>query len=122
MVKSINTRVDLTQNATWFRSIPTYGKVMLGDRAFEFYNEHNIDDYVQIPWDEMTYVVADVHFHGRYIPRFEIRTKNDGSFRFATRDPKKTLREIRKHLPADHLRQSLSVWQDIKRRFTRKRK
>lgn len=62
MAKSINTKVDLTVDATWFRGIASYGKIMIGDRAFEFYNERNVEDYVQIPWKEVTYVVADVHF------------------------------------------------------------
>lgn len=121
MVKSINTKVDLTVDATWFRSMPSYGKIMIGDKAFEFYNEHNIEDYVQIPWNEVTYVVADVHFGGKYIPRFEIRTKANGNFIFASRDPKKTLRAIRNYIPASHMRKALSVWQKLKRNFSRKK-
>ncbi|WEV71162.1 DUF956 family protein [Lactobacillus sp. ESL0785] len=117
MVKSRNTKVDLTTSATWFRGIATYGKAMVGDRAFEFYNDHNLNDYVQIPWVEVTYVVADVHFHGRYIPRFEIRTRTSGTFIFSTRDNKKTLRAIRQYLPASHLRQALGLWQKLKQRF-----
>lgn len=89
MVKSINTKIDLTGNATWFRGIASYGKMMIGDKAFEFYNERNIGDYVQIPWNEVTYVVADVHFRGKYIPRFEFQTKKNGTFIFSTRDNKK---------------------------------
>ncbi|WP_251716425.1 DUF956 family protein [Lactobacillus agrestimuris] len=120
MVKSINTRVDFTVAATWFRSVPSYGKAMIGDKAFEFYNERNVTDYVQIPWNEVTYVVADVKFKGKYIPRFEIRTRQNGNFIFATREVKKTLREIRKYIPADHMLKSLTIWQKLKRRFTRK--
>ena len=122
MAKSINTRVDLTANATWFRGIASYGKIMIGDRAFEFYNERNVEDYVQIPWKEVTYVVADVHFKGKYIPRFEIRTKSNGKFIFAARKPKEVLRAMRKYVPADHMRKALSMWQQLKQRFTRKKK
>ena len=122
MAKSINTKVDLTVDGTWFRGIASYGKIMIGDKAFEFYNERNVEDYVQIPWEEVTYVVADVHFHGRYIPRFEIRTKFNGKFIFAARGPKKVLRAIRKYVPADHMRKALSIWQQIKQRFTRTKK
>lgn len=122
MVKSINTKVDLTVNGTWFRGMPSYGKVMIGDKAFEFYNERNVTDFVQIPWDEVTYVVADVHFHGKYIPRFEIRTRQNGNFIFVTKDVKKTLREIRNYIPAQRMRKSLTLWQGLKQRFTHKSK
>lgn len=120
MVKSINTSVDLSQNATWFRGMPSYGKIMIGNKAFEFYNERNIVDFVQIPWDEVTLVVADVHFKGKYIPRFEIRTRNAGNFIFATTDAKKALRAIRNYVPSNHMRRALSFWQKLKRRFTSK--
>lgn len=122
MAQSMNKEVDLATNATWFRTMPVYGKIMIGDEAYEFYNEKNVEDYVQIPWDQVTYVVADVHFKGKYIPRFEIRTKKDGKFVFATKDPKKTLRAIRKYVPADHMRQALGVGGTIKLFFTRLKK
>ncbi|MCD5448621.1 DUF956 family protein [Lactobacillus delbrueckii subsp. lactis] len=122
MAQSMNKTVDLAVSGTWFRAMTTYGKVMIGDEAFEFYNGKNVEDYIQIPWDQITYVVADVHFKGKYIPRFEIRTKKDGKFIFITKDPKKTLRAIRKYVPADHMRQALGVWDTIKLFFTRKKK
>ena len=116
MVKSINTKIDLTGNATWFRGIASYGKMMIGDKAFEFYNERNIGDYVQIPWNEVTYVVADVHFRGKYIPRFELRTKKNGTFIFSTRDNKKSLRAIRNYVPANNMRRALSFRKKLKQR------
>lgn len=121
MPKSINTRVDFASDATWFRGISSYGKCMIGDKAFEFYNERNVEDYVQIPWTEVTYVVAVVHFKGKYIPRFELRTKSNGTFIFATKTPKKALRAIRNYVPADHMRKALTIGQKIKRFFTRKK-
>ncbi|QYN54174.1 DUF956 family protein [Lactobacillus panisapium] len=120
MVESQNTKVDLTAEATWFRAVAVYGKAIVGDKAFEFYNELNLSDYVQIQWNEVTYVVADVHFKGRYIPRFEIRTRTSGTFIFTTKNNKETLRAIRKYVPADHMRQALSLWQNLKRRFLSK--
>ncbi len=122
MAQSMNKTVDLAVRGTWFRAMSTYGKVMIGDEAFEFYNEKNVEDYVQIPWDQVTYVVADVHFKGKYIPRFSIRTKKDGEFIFATKDPKRTLRAIRKYVPADHMRKALGVGETIVRFFSRGKK
>ncbi len=82
----MNKEVDLATNATWFRTMPVYGKIMIGDEAYEFYNEKNVEDYVQIPWDQVTYVVADVHFKGKYIPRLksEPRKMASSSLRLRT--------------------------------------
>lgn len=75
MVQSLNTKSEYVDTATWFRGIPTYGKILVGDKGFEFYSDNNPNDYVQIPWNEVTVVVADVYFGGKYIPRFKICTK-----------------------------------------------
>lgn len=50
MVQSLNTKSEYVDAATWFRGIPTYGKVLVGDKGFEFYSDNNPNDYVQIPW------------------------------------------------------------------------
>ncbi len=120
MVQSLNTKSEYVDAATWFRGIPIYGKVLVGDKGFEFYSDNNPNDYVQIPWDEVTVVVADVYFGGKYIPRFKICTEKNGSFIFAARHVKPTLRAIRKHVPADNMRKALTIWQKIKRNFKQK--
>lgn len=108
MAQSQNTRVDLTIKATSFLGLGTYGNVMLGDRAFEFYNEKNPEDYIQIPWDQVDYVAASVLFGGRVIPRFALFTKENGHYAFSTRDNKRTLRAMRAYVPEDRLLKSLS--------------
>lgn len=108
MAQSQNTRVDLTIKATSFLGLGTYGNVMLGDKAFEFYNEKNPEDYIQIPWDQVDYVAASVLFGGRVIPRFALFTKENGHFAFSTRDNKRTLRAMRAYVPEDRLLRSLS--------------
>ncbi|MCF1783873.1 DUF956 family protein [Lactobacillus mulieris] len=117
MVQSLNTTSDYVTKATWQRGIPCYGQIMIGDKGFEFYNDKNLLDYIQIPWNEITYVVADVHFKGKYIPRFELRTRNNGNFIFSAKQPVLVLKAIRKYIPANHMRQALSLWQKIKLRF-----
>ena len=42
MVQSLNTKVDLTVKATSYLGLANYGEVMVGDKAFEFYNEKEI--------------------------------------------------------------------------------
>lgn len=126
MVQSINTRADLVINATSHLGLSDYGKLMIGDKGFEFYDDQNARNYIQIPWDEVDYVIASVMFGGKWIPRYAIKTKKNGTFSFSSRDPKKVLREVRKHVDPDHMVQSLGVWDVVKRGvkgiFTKKNK
>ncbi len=49
MVQSLNTKVDLTINATSYLGMADYGKIMIGDKGFEFYNDRDARKFVQIP-------------------------------------------------------------------------
>ena len=60
MVQSRNTTVDYTVKGISYMGLSAYGKIMVGDRAFEFYNDRNVKDYIQIPWDEVDTIVASV--------------------------------------------------------------
>ena len=113
MVQSQNTKVDYTERASSLSGVATYGDVMVGDRAFEFYNERNKEDFIQIPWDEVDYVAAEV-LPGKKIARFAIFTKENGHFDFSTRDNKATLRAMREHLPEDLLQRSPSLLDVLK--------
>ena len=58
MAQSLNTKLDLTTRGTMFMGLSKYGDVMIGDKAFEFYNERNPEDYIQIPWQEIDHISA----------------------------------------------------------------
>ncbi len=60
MAQSINTRVDVVVEATSYQGLTNYGKIMVGDKGFEFFNTRNVNDYIQIPWEEVDYVIASV--------------------------------------------------------------
>ena len=107
MAQSQNSSVDLALKATSFQGLTTYGDVMVGNAAFEFYNEKNPEDYIQIPWDQVDYVAAEV-LPGKKIARFAIFTKENGHFSFSTRDNKETLRAMRAYIPEDRLQRSPS--------------
>lgn len=107
MTQSQNSSVDLALKATSFQGLTTYGDVMVGNAAFEFYNEKNPEDYIQIPWDQVDYVAAEV-LPGKKIARFAIFTKENGHFSFSTRDNKATLRAMRAYIPEDRLQRSPS--------------
>lgn len=114
MAQSQNSSVYYTERATSFHGISTYGNVMLGNKAFEFYNEKNPEDFIQIPWDQIDYVAASVMFGGKVIPRFAIFVKgSESGFAFSTRDNKATLRAMREHVPADRLLKSLGFFEVV---------
>ena len=115
MVQSLNTKVDLTIKATSDVGLTNYGKIMVGDNAFEFYNDKNVRDYIQIPWKEVDYVMASVMFKGKWIPRFAVVTKKNGKFIFSSRDNKALLRAVNKYVASENLVRSLSFLDIIKR-------
>lgn len=115
MVQSINTKVDLTIDATSYLGIADYGKIMIGDKGFEFYNNRDARKFVQIPWEEVDYVVASVVFKGKWIPRYAIQTKKSGTYSFASKEPKKVLRAIREYVDPDHMVRSLGFLDVVKR-------
>lgn len=98
MAQSQNSSVELTIAATSYMGLATYGTMMLGNKALEFYNERNPEDYIQLPWDEIDHVAASVMFGGKIIPRFVVFTKEGNMFSFSTRDNKQVLRCVRDHI------------------------
>ena len=115
MVQSINTKVDLTINATSYLGIAEYGKIMIGDKGFESDNERDARKFVQIPWEEGVYVIASVMFKGKWIPRFAIQTKRNGTYSFSSKKPKMVLKAIREYVEPSHMVKSLSLVDVIKR-------
>ena len=115
MVQSINTKVDLTIDATSYLGVADYGKIMIGDKGFEFFNNRDARKFVQIPWEEVDYVTASVVFKGKWIPRYAIQTKKNGTYSFASKEPKKVLRAIREYVDPDHMVRSLGFFDVIKR-------
>ena len=79
------------------------GDVLVGDKAFEFYNHRNPEDYIQIPWKEIERVRAQMFFRDRYIRGFFIDTKNSGSFNFIVKNAGKCLKEMRTFVGNDNI-------------------
>ena len=115
MVQSLNTKVDLVIDATAFTGLSDYGKIMIGDKGFEFYNSRYPHKFVQIPWDEVDYVIASVLLKGKWIPRYAIQTKKNGTYTFASKDAKKVLRAIRNYVDSERMVSSLSFLDVVKR-------
>jgi len=119
MVQSLNTKSDLVENATSHLGMTDYGKIMVGDKGFEFYDDRDAKNFIQIPWGEVDKVVVSIMFGGKWIPRFAIETKKNGTFSFSSKDPKKVLRAIRVYIKPDRIVRSLSFFQVVARAFKR---
>ena len=122
MVQSINTQVDLVIEATAFTGLNEYGKIMIGDKGFEFYNSRDARKFIQIPWNEVDHVIASVMFKGKWIPRYAIETKKNGTFTFSSKNPKSVLRAVRVYVDPAKMVQSLGFFEVIKRGLKAKKK
>ena len=57
MAQSINTRVDVVVEATSYQGLNKLWKDhRLETKDLEFFNTRNVNDYIQIPWEEVDYV------------------------------------------------------------------
>ena len=110
MVESLNTKVDFVIDATSFSGLTDYGKIMIGDKGFEFYHGRDPRKFIQIPWEEVDYVVASVFFKGCFSSNFP-----NSPFIFSSKKPKKVLREIRHYVDSDRMVHSLSFFQVVSR-------
>lgn len=115
MVQSLNTKVDMVLKGTSYLGMNDYGKIMIGDKGFEFYNDRDIRKFVQIPWEEVDYVIASIMFKGKWIPRYAIQTKTNGTFTFSSKQPKIVLRTINKYIDSKYMVRSLSFFDVVKR-------
>ena len=107
MAQSTNTKVEYKTKAASYSGIGSYGNIMLGDKAFEYYNEKNPEDYIQIPWDQVDYIAASVYFK-KYITRFAVFIKggNNRYFAFSAKNNKALLRACKAHVPEDRLQKA----------------
>lgn len=119
MIQSLNSKINLTVKATSFLGFSNYGKIIIGDKAIEFYNDRDPRKYIQIPWEEVDYVIASIMFKGKWIPRYAVQTKHNGTFTFASKEPKKVLRAMRNYIDPDKMVKALSFLQVLKRGFTK---
>ena len=95
------------------------GDILVGDRAFEFYNEKNPEDYLQIPWEEIIRVRAQLFFRDKYIRGFFVDTKSAGTFNFIVKNAGKTLKTMRDFLGNEKIVRNKPVF-SIKNLFKKK--
>src|SRR5699024_7507767 len=117
MVESLNKKAELIAKGTYFTTFSAYGQIMIGDEGFEFYEDRNVQNFVQIPWDEIDLVVASLLFGGKWIPRFKIQTKRNGSFIFAACEHKRVLKAMTNHIDQNHDVRALTYTQNLTRKL-----
>ncbi len=115
LLEPLNTEIEYQVKGTSHHGLDSYGFIIVGDKGFEFYNERTIEDYIQIPWTEVEYIIASIYFGGRYIPRYAFRTKSSGDFAFSSKKPRAVLRACREHIPAERIVRSMTFGQVLKR-------
>ena len=100
MAQSLNKVIDLQTTGTSYLSISgKVGKFLVGDQAFEFYPDVNVEQYSQISWSSFQQIGANVS--GRKISRhFEVFT-DQGKFLFASKGSGAILKIAREKLGND---------------------
>ena len=80
MVESLNSRADYVTTANWMSGgvMGRHGRILVGNKAFEFYNDRNPADFVQIPWCEIRQVRAIMLMKRGFIRGFFIDIKSAG--------------------------------------------
>ncbi len=96
------------------------GDILVGDKAFEFYNSRNPEDYIQIPWEEIKLVRAQIFFNDKYIRGFFVDTKSAGTFNFVVKNAGKTLKTMRDFIGNEKIVRNKPLF-SIKNLFSRKK-
>lgn len=122
MVQSINHKADFVTKGTAFAGFDEYGQIMVGDEGFEFFSDRNPARCIQIPWEEVELVMASILFGGKWIPRIGLKTKKDGTFMFAAREPKKLLKAIAQNFPPEKIYRSWTFFETVKKNFQNRKK
>ncbi|MDY4761374.1 DUF956 family protein [Streptococcus thoraltensis] len=94
------------------------GKFLIGDVALEYYNDRNVEDYIQIPWTSIQQIGANVS--GKKVSRhFEIFT-DSGKFLFSSKDSGKILKIARDKIGNDKVVKLPTLIQIIASKFKRR--
>ena len=98
-VQSLNQEVNWVTptRSTYNPLFPKEGLLAVGNVGLD-YRAQNGQGFIQIPWEEVQHIYVQMLFKGRYIRAIDVLTEDDQHFEFIVKDPKITLKEIRKHL------------------------
>ncbi|MFV0555544.1 MAG: DUF956 family protein [Lactovum sp.] len=124
MVQSLNTRADFTTEAISYVGFPKYGKIMIGDKAIEFFSDKNVTDNIQFPWPSIRHVEAYVSKSGKIDNNFYIVLQNGHKVRLGSNNSGKILKLIRDQIGDEKVLRTETMTSTFKKlisRFTRKK-
>ncbi|MBS6067693.1 MAG: DUF956 family protein [Limosilactobacillus fermentum] len=98
----LNEEPRLVMPATSFLYQNSYGNIVIGDGGFEYFDSKDRRKFVEIPWNEVDYVMVSVFLKGHWIPRFQVVTKKNGGYIFAAKEPKKLLKLMQDYVPKEN--------------------
>lgn len=126
MAQSLNTKVDFTTTGIAYLGFAEYGKIMIGDRAFEFFNDTNVEKNMQFPWASIKRVEGDVSVSkngkvkiGR---QFIIVFRNEQKVRFASKESGTVLKYIRQYIGNEKVVRQKGFFDKFFSLFRRKKK
>ena len=118
MAQSLNSTVELTATGVSYLGMGRkVGKFLLGNKGLEFYSDANVEDYIQIPWENIEKIGANVS-RNKVSRHFEVFT-DKGKFLFASKDSGKILKVARNHIGNDKVVRMLTLVQVILKRLSR---
>ena len=117
MAQSLNSTVELTTTGVSYLGMGgKVGKFLLGNKGLEFYSNANVEDYIQIPWENIEKIGANVS-RNKVSRHFEVFT-DKGKFLFASKDSGKILKVSRQHIGNDKVVRMLTLVQVLMKKLT----
>ena len=117
MAQSLNPTVELTTTGVSYLGMGgKVGKFLLGNKGLEFYSDANVEDYIQIPWENIEKIGANVS-RNKVSRHFEVFT-DKGKFLFASKDSGKILKVARQHIGNDKVVRMLTLVQVLMKKLT----
>lgn len=117
MAQSLNSTVVLTTTGVSYLGMGgKVGKFLLGNKGLEFYSDANVEDYIQIPWENIEKIGANVS-RNKVSRHFEVFT-DKGKFLFASKDSGKILKVARQHIGNDKVVRMLTLVQVLMKKLT----
>ena len=128
MVQSLNTKTSTPFTAIAYVGLGSvYGKLLIGDKAFEFFNDANVEDAIQIPWDTIYHVEGVVSRNNKIGRQIVVvlnrqgNSKRQNHLRFSSKESGKILKLVREHLGNDKVVKAPTIIRTLINKFTRRK-